>query len=485
LYENYPGKISANECPNGSVIFGFDAGRSYPGGDRVVRAFDAADDTEIQAYSLWRAVWLPPTYHLDVSLHDADNRVTDWVERCHPGWACDLADPLDPEPFSRDHLVRSTAAGGASRLRVQLSCGTCPGTNPYPSATYFLHRADITVQDRYAPQLEEPPEGPLLDNDQNGPLVGGQQVWIDASDRGSGVYQVLFEVDGKVADAATIDDNERRCRRPFAYAKPCKSEAKGAVTFDTTRIPDGSHRLRLLVTDATGTNAAVWGETRIRTANKLCNPQPRIETRRVSARFAGRGRKVVTRYGARPRVKGKLTTPDGVPLANAEVCVAARNEAKRASLRQLKSVTTNDKGRFSFRLPRGPSRRVYLVSRTPAGSASASLRIRVKAPVRLRASRRHLRNGERIELSGTLGKPVPRRGVLVELQSHRSTGWQTFGTTRSRRKGKGSRGKFRFPYTFTETSGVQRYQFRARVPRQSTYPYAPGGSKPVKVTVVG
>jgi hypothetical protein len=486
LYSNQPGKISQDNCPDG-VLFGFDARRSYPAGDRVVRAFDAADDTAIQGYSLWRSVWLPPNYRLDVTEHDADNELIRRVESCPGGAGCDqLGDPLDPTPLSRDHLVQRAARSGARRLRAQLWCTSCPASYPFPSATYVLHRADITVLDQYNPKLEEPPEGPLLDNEGDA-LIGGQQVWISASDRGSGVYQVLFEVDGAVAAAATIDDNNKRCRRPFAYAKPCKSEAEGAVTFDTTRIPDGSHRLRILVTDATGTNATAWGQTRIRTANNLCNPEPRVETRRVSARFAGRGRRIVTRYGARPRVKGKLTTPDGTPLANSEVCVAARNEAKGASLRQLNTVSTNDKGRFSLRLPRGPSRRVYLVSRTSSGSASASVRIRVRAPVKLRASSRSLHTGDRLTLSGKLGQPVPRRGVLVELQNHRpETGnWQTFGTTRGRRQGKGGKGKFHFGYTFSRTAGVQRYQFRARVPRESTYPYAPGASKPVTVTVAG
>jgi hypothetical protein len=484
FYYNHGAKISQDNCPEGA-LFGFDAGRSYPGGDRVVRAFDAADDTAIQSYSLWRSVWLPPSYGLDVTEHDADNQVIRRVESCPGGAGCDqLGDPLDPTPLSRDHLVRRTAHGDARRVRVQLSCGSCPATTPYPSATYVLHRADVTVADRFAPKLEDKPEGPLLDNDDGGPLIGGQQVWIDASDRGSGVYQVLFEVDGTVADAATIDDNDGHCRHPFTYAKPCKGDAKGAVTFDTTTVPDGRHRLRILVTDATGTNAAAWGETRIRTANSTCNPQPRVATRRVGARFAGRGRRIVTRFGARPRIKGKLATADRTPLANTEVCVAARNEAKGASLRQLKTVTTNDKGRFSFRLPRGPSRRVHVVSRTLAGSASRSVRIRVRAPVRVHASRKHLSNGDRLVLRGKLGRPVPRRGVLVELQARRETGWQTFGTARSNRS-KSGRGKFHFPYTFTRTAGVERFRFRARVPRQSNYPYAPGASKPVGVTVVG
>lgn len=473
-----------DDCPNGSLGFGLRASTSHPADDRIYRSLSAPEGTEIEAYSLWRTAWIAPKYALEFSERGArDNRIRR-VERCEGSADCHVLGDHEA-PLGPVHLVRASGLNGVRRLRLSLGCtipdgssSRCPSTDPFPAAIYMLHRADITLVDRHAPKLAEPPSGPLLDG---GALVGEQQVWISARDRGSGVYQVLFEVDGEVAGAATIDDNDGRCRRPFNHTRPCKTEAASAVSFDTSELRDGRHRLRLLVTDATGTNAAVWGRTRIRTANR-CNPSPRIETRRVRARFAGGGkkRKRVRHRGRRPRVRGRLTTEDGTPLANAEVCVAARNQSARSSLRQIGTTQTNDKGRFFFRLPRGPSRRVHFVSRTPAGAASARVAVRVKAPVKVRPSRRSLRNGERLVLRGKVGKPLPRRGVLVELQSRRSTGWQTFGTTTARRKG-----RFRFGHTFTRTFGVQRFRLRARVPRQSTYPYATGASKPVKVTVVG
>ncbi|MGH9026468.1 MAG: carboxypeptidase-like regulatory domain-containing protein [Acidimicrobiia bacterium] len=196
--------------------------------------------------------------------------------------------------------------------------------------------------------------------------------------------------------------------------------------------------------------------------------------------FANTGRGPLVRYGARPRVEGRLMTPDGTPLANAPAFLTVEDDAAGSSLRHLGSVTTDATGRFSFRIGSGPSRRVYLVSRRFGGEASAGRRIRVRARVRVRASSKHLRNGNRLVLSGKVGKPVPGRGVLVELQARRESRWQTFGTTRA-----GPKRTFRFGYTFRRTSGVQRYKLRAHVPRQSIYPYAPGDSKPVRVTVIG
>jgi hypothetical protein len=107
--------------------------------------------------------------------------------------------------------------------------------------------------------------------------------------------------------------------------------------------------------------------------------------------------------------------------------------------------------------------------------------VNVRAPVRFKGSRRSLRDGETLVLSGRLpGRPLPSRGVLVELQGRREGGWQTFGTTRS-----GRRGRFSFGYTFTRTTGVQAYALRARVPRQAAYPYASGASRHVRVRVIG
>jgi hypothetical protein len=306
------------------------------------------------------------------------------------------------------------------------------------------------------------------------------------------VNEVAFEVDGTIVERVTLDANGGACRAPFRAPVPCKPVASGTVGFDTAKVPDGTHSLRILVTDATGTNATPWGPITITTANQSCNPAPRSDALKLTAAVApaGRGtgrrkqrarRVVATAYGRKVRVRGTLRTPDGAPVPHAALCVATRQQRPSAPLRPTHTLTTDAAGRFSFRLPPGPSRRAYVVARVPGGAVSSSVVVRVKAPVRLRASRRQLRNGQTLRLRGRLrGRPLPRSRMLVEMQVQRGRKYQTFATTHTRR-----RGRFSVRYRFTRTSGVQRYRFRALVRRQSTYPYATGASRPVVVSVQG
>jgi hypothetical protein len=253
-------------------------------------------------------------------------------------------------------------------------------------------------------------------------------------------------------------------------------------------VPDGKHLLRLIVTDATGVNSAVWGPARISTHNGSCNPRPRAPGLRMTAailrregRRLIRSRTVTTPYGRSVRLAARLLTEQGAPVPGAQVCVSWRRQSEGARLRGSRVLSTDAGGRVAYRLGAGPSRTVLFVHRTPEGAVANAVRVNVRAPVRLKGSSRSLRNGETLVLSGRLpGRPRPRRGVLVELQARRDGGWQTFGTTRS-----GSRGRFAFGYTFTRTTGVQAYALRARVPRQSAYPYASGASRPVRVRVFG
>jgi hypothetical protein len=175
-------------------------------------------------------------------------------------------------------------------------------------------------------------------------------------------------------------------------------------------------------------------------------------------------------------------TPDGTPVAGAPVCVTERPEVTGGALRVGPTLVTDAAGRFRYTVKRGPSRRVDFVHRVAGGAVSDRVLVRRRAPIRFRGSRRVLRNGESILLKGRLRRgPIPRRGVLVEIQAHRPSGWQTFGkVVRTDRKG-----RFRFRYRFVRTRGVQAYALRARIPRSREYPYATSTSRPILVRVIG
>jgi hypothetical protein len=204
----------------------------------------------------------------------------------------------------------------------------------------------------------------------------------------------------------------------------------------------------------------------------------------VSVRKGRRTRRVRSvrlRAGKGATVHGRLLTPSGAPVASASVCVASRDARAHAPLRNKGSLQTDDKGRYTYRVRPGPARQLFFVHRVGSGAVVASVSVHVPAPIRLRASSRHLFNGQRLILAGRLaGRPLPGRSVLVELQARRPDGWQTFGTTRS-----GRGGRFRFGYQFTRTVGVQTYELRALVRQQSQYAYSTGASRPVRVQVRG
>ncbi len=216
-----------------------------------------------------------------------------------------------------------------------------------------------------------------------------------------------------------------------------------------------------------------------------CDPEPLADGLKLQAAFAGKrkGRaRVITaaRYGRKLRVAGTLTRWDGTALSGVTVCIATRDAEARAGRRTAGSVATDAQGNFVHELEAGPSQRIWYVYREGGVAASASVVLRVPAPVSFRASRPRLRNGQLLSLRGRLrGEPV-RAGVLLEVQSRRRDGWQAFGTTRTR-----SDGRFVFRYRFTRTQGVARFRLRALVPAQRGYPFARGTSRAVSVRVSG
>jgi hypothetical protein len=472
---------SWESCPEGAYQLSMSSKKAHPADHYIRTTFLAPPATQITAYSLWRSAELSPDYNYRYYEIVGDQYVIH--DKCYDSctekgsWSAHVAD---------ENLVSRSGLSGVTGLDILLTCGvddasteSCPAV--WPAARFALHRADITLRDDVEPVIQSV-SGPLVDP--STPLLSGKvPISISASDQGGGVYQAVFQVDGKQRGTATIDANEGACAAPFTRALPCRTSASGTVKFNSRSVSDGAHQLKILVTDPTGTNAAAWGPIPIRTSNGRCSPNPRGKTMRLKARIAGRkgGSSTRIRYGGKPRAKGRLSTPSGDPVANAEICVSSRARMSRAELRAEGTTRTDANGRFSFRLGRGPSRRVFFVHRLASGAAADRVNVKVRAPVRVHPSDRRLVNGQTVTLSGKLrAGPFPRRGVVVELQADRGRKWQTFGTTRTNRKG-----RYRFKYRFTRTTGVQRYNLRARVPAQATYPYSAGASKPVTVNVSG
>ena len=91
---------------------------------------------------------------------------------------------------------------------------------------------------------------------------------------------------------------------------------------------------------------------------------------------------------------------------------------------------------------------------------------------------RHVRSRGSVRFRGSLpGRPLPPRGVTLELQAHQpGHGWRTVKTTRTRKGG-----AYSTRYRFNSAGG--RFTFRLRLRPNDSYPYARGTSKAVRIAV--
>ncbi|MDW5597416.1 carboxypeptidase-like regulatory domain-containing protein [Conexibacter stalactiti] len=460
------------------------AGR-HPADDYILARFLAPPDTSIDAYQFYRSVQLARRYGWRLRERTAAGFTE--VDKCWATSGC--AGKGDRAvPFGSSNLLEASGLNGIVSLEAVLSCAItdgseeeCPATAP--GARLQLHGGIITIRDDHDPSFATTPSGPLVDTTRT--LNGRQPVAIAVADKGGGVYQAHIEVDGRIVETHAIDAQGGACAPPFRAPVPCKLNASAQISLDTAALSDGEHQLRIIVTDATQTNSTAWGPVSIRTANTFCNPAPVSRALGLTTQIL-RGKRrprtvVTTPYGRRVRVTGRLTTPSGAPVAGVPLCAVSQDAIANAPLRQIGSVTTDGDGRFSLVVAKGPSRRITFVHRVADGAVADSVVVRARARVELRGAHRSLRNGDTLRLRGRLGAgPYPASGALVELQTKRTGGWQTFGTTRTDRSG-----RFDYDYTFTRTVGTQKYVMRARVAQQPSYPYATGGSKPVRIFVYG
>lgn len=521
-------------CPDGGITLRLLPGKVHDIDATANMRFSAPSYTEVVRYRVWRSVRLTAAERYFFS-------PTETLPGGSEEWALDRCGGLSnsctavgspANPLGPGNLLDRTPPNPLSKWGVYLSCGRyrsddtdCRATSPI-SAEATIWRAETTLLDDDWPAFPAAPAGSLLDG---GTLAGVQRVSTIATDRGGGVAATSLEVDGQVVTRATLGDSAGSCREPYTTRVPCPTTASGTLALDTAQLADGAHRLRVLATDAAG-NTSAWGPVTIVTDNAqaLCAPAPtpagtplrmrtwiepeaqprtgkakrkgKAKQHRAAASGAhaapgahaagGRGaaraaaaarrRSVTVAMGRATILGGELTDAAGAPVGGAAVCVSAR-VGDGGALTPLARLTTDPAGRFSARVPAGTSRQVWSVVRVAGGAVTAKATVRVRARLSLKPARRSLRAGQVLTMRGRLaGRPIPRGGVLVNIQAKRGREWQTFRQVRVH----GTRA-FRVRYRFVGGGGSHRYALRAIVPQQGAYPYAPASSKPFRVRVRG
>ncbi len=321
------------------------------------------------------------------------------------------------------------------------------------------------------PSADDPTRVAVSVTDRVSGLAGGA---IEISPSGSGTWQAL----------PTERDGSRLLARIDDAALPAGGYQLRARAFDqasnessTDRRLDGQPMGLTLPLRIVSTMRA--GFERVRTVRRTIHRDGK--RRFVRRRVAYLEPAVRVRSGGHARAVGRLVNSDGQGIAGAEVRVLSSSPI---SPEQLVAVLQTDRdGRYRYTAGASTSRTLRFAY---AGSplvlpAERAIRMTVPALTSLRVNRHRVLNGQAVSFNGRLRtRPAPAGGKLVELQARLTDRWQTFRTART-----DGAGRWAIPYRFKRTRGVQRFHFRARLPREASYPFAGGGSRTLTVRVKG
>lgn len=504
------GNQAEDNCGTGGALVAITA-KQFPqaGSSGIAWRFSAPGSTVISKYELAIDGYVRPPTQPDEHFGDVGIR---------------RDEQLEPSPDARwlgsffpgaiaPYVVRYSGPG-SSGLVASAGCSgyagrtwTCVAEPANGVASIRIRSARFTLSDRDAPAITAVSGDAISES----LWAGSTGIAVGATDQGGGVYRLGVEVDGQIRSwqnlAAAPCVAWPGTERTFLSPKPCPSTVGGVQQISTADLPDGVHTVRVLVEDAAGNQTTAYGpvtKTLRRTADGTVaggaeggatggsaldpgplNGSPAVSEARIRARWTGReGATRSIRFNQRPKLDGQLTTPTGQPIKDAFVRVTIRRDARNSPAFDRDSLKTDSRGRFRWTLPTGvSSRSVKLAYHQRVNDAkpvvSTTLGLRVAAGVKLSLSRRTVRRGQSVRLTGSVrGRPVPGVGKLVELQARNAGGrWITFRTVRSRKSG-----AFKATYRF-RNAGPARFQMRARARKSGDYPYATGSSPVRRITV--
>ncbi len=533
--------VTSNTCESGGEMVGaLGAGVVHVSGsetDIATWAFTAPEGERIAAATLWRAgntlggsngegsylFWLWGAAPVGENVQTFDECAARIKDTCASQG--DSTQPLAAE----NRVVAPQSALDTRRLGASTYCGSfiatsCP-TNEGDGITYDaeveLFAADITLSQPAGPTVSAVSGGLAED-----PTVSGtSDVAFHATDPGSGVYEAIVEVDGKVLEHEVIDEESGRCHDvggtddglpAFLYPQPCPAEANADIPFDTTTLADGEHHLVVSVTDAAG-NAATVLDREIDVANPVLSSPPTPAVCPASAAASGqgagqgpvltagwkghrKGARLRARYGPAHVIEGALTDPasaggnplgttatsgagaSGKPIPDAQLEVCELASYKGAQSRLVGTPHTDANGHWSLTLPRNLPSAVLRISyrQSPADAlpvAPQALTLTIPAALHLHIAPRTAASSGTIHFSGRLrGGPIPPGGKQLVLEARSPGGpWIEFHVIRT-----GAGGRFAYLYRF-RLPGPAHYQFRVLSETEADFPFGAGVSNVVGV----
>jgi hypothetical protein len=283
----------------------------------------------------------------------------------------------------------------------------------------------------------------------------GRSIVISLTDASSGVAGATLEV-------------RKNSKEPYRTLDA--KVANGRLTAKLDRGRASRVDMRMTVRDAAG-NVTQGNPTRLSaTSAKIGRRFRKVRSGRVKVPF-----------GRVAKLRGRLTLSAGQSFAGQTIVATAAVRRGGARPQLAGSAVTDRRGRFSLRVPAGPSRTYRLVFNGAGGALGVArgVSVRVPASSTIRASRTRVSGRTRVRFSGRLrnrGQRIPGRGLVLVLQGRERGRWRTFEDTRTNRKG-----RWHASYTFSGLPG--RFPIRVRIRRQSSYPFELGYSRALTVRV--
>jgi hypothetical protein len=420
------------------------------------------------------------------------------------GWVGNVAggpvDAVDTGAITRtlsDSAIAKAVTNGTN-LGLATGCYNSAGCTLSTAANVFaeIYGSRVTISDNTAPGLGAPTAATgLLEA---GVRSGDEPVTFSASDNVGIRRAELVDVTDAANPSVVVgkDYNSaptaQNARCSFTKPKPCP-DLKNETLAASPAIA-GKRTLIVRVTDSAG-NQTVSAPFVVSARGPVNGAGGGDGSRLVAGfpghTFRGRGkaRKKVgvlrpsktVGWGHSAPVKGILRNAAGQPVAGAELRLLVRELRLGSHYVDRGAVTTAADGRFTFRIPRGSSRRYRVAYRAYPGdaglAAKSDVSFNTKARITIHVPRRVRARGSARFRGSLPGRPLPPRGVTLELQAHQpGHGWRTVKTTRTRKGG-----AYSTRYRFNSAGG--RFTFRIRLRPNDSYPYARGTSRARRVSV--
>src|SRR5260221_211241 len=302
-------------------------------------------------------------------------------------------------------------------------------------------------------------------------LGGGE---IEISRVGSGVWQALPTSQENSHLVSRVDDAALPAGE---YELRATAQDQAGNLASTSRRLDGQPmKVKLPLRVASSLRAGAIGKKRVRSTVHHGGKSHKV-TRTITVL---KPREKVG-FDRHVRFAGVLVDRAGSPVTAAPVQVYSTPPEGEEAL--VGTLTTGAHGHFAYAIDARASQTLRFAypatsTRLPAEDKVALL---VSARSTFSVNRSRILNGQSVVFSGRVqGRPLPAAGKLIQLQVWLSDEWSTFRTIHSKPDG-----RWRIPYRFQRTCGLEHFRFRPRLPGEASYPLEAGHGPVLALTVKG